>query len=228
MDQEIDRLLGEAFLLDAWLNMETPELTEALRNRIKTLKHISGRDLRPHPRNHNRHPEEQVHALAGLLREVGIAGALLVYEADDGVMTVIDGECRAVNFADQEWPCLVLDVDDREAEILLAAYDHVGRLSKPDQEALRALLADLNIADPQLHEALADLEDRLQGELAQVGPNITADAHEVAERIPALVFGKYRFPLTQESVDALESKIVQWRETHGTMSGLGDALVRGL
>lgn len=68
-------------------------------NRVTGLEYIKGSELRPHPKNPRRHPDGQIKALEGALSQIGIADALVVYRAGDGVMTLIDGHCRGEHWA---------------------------------------------------------------------------------------------------------------------------------
>ena len=112
------------------------------RNRIRELRSVAARDMRPHPLNARRHGDAQRAALRALLGGVGIANALLAYETPDGLM-LIDGHARQEEAPDQLWPVLILDVDDAEANALLAALDRVGALADVDPAALVALLDTL-------------------------------------------------------------------------------------
>jgi hypothetical protein len=110
-----------------------------LKDRIKGLERIPARDLLPHPKNWRTHPREQRDALRGVLAEVGIADALLVRETPDGYQ-ILDGHCRAEEAPDVEWPCLVVDLSDAEAEKLLITHDPIGAMAEADAETLRGLL----------------------------------------------------------------------------------------
>lgn len=110
-----------------------------LKDRIKGLERIPARDLLPHPRNWRTHPREQRDALRGILAEVGIADALLVRRTKDGYQ-ILDGHCRAEEAPDVEWPCLVVDLSDAEAEKLLVTHDPIGAMAEADANALRGLL----------------------------------------------------------------------------------------
>jgi len=110
-----------------------------LKDRIKGLERIPARDLLPHPKNWRTHPREQRDALRGVLAEVGIADALLVRRTKDGYQ-ILDGHCRAEEAPDVEWPCLVVDLSDAEAEKLLVTHDPIGAMAEADAEMLRGLL----------------------------------------------------------------------------------------
>jgi len=115
-----------------------------LKDRIKGLERIPARDLLPHPQNWRTHPREQRDALRGILADVGIADALLVRETPDGYQ-ILDGHCRAEEAPDVEWPCLVVDLSDAEAEKLLVTHDPIGAMAEADAETLRELLAGVSI-----------------------------------------------------------------------------------
>lgn len=123
-------------------------------NRIKGLEYIKGSQLRPHPKNPRRHPDGQIKALEGALAQIGIADALIVYRAEDGVMTTIDGHCRGEHWAEVEWPCLVLDVTDEEAEFILATLDPLSGLATIDDETMQRLLESVDFECADLLEAL--------------------------------------------------------------------------
>ena len=78
-------------------------------------------------------------ALRGLLEQVGVAGALIAYhsERNGGKLTLIDGHLRRQDF-DLDWPTLILDVNDAEADLLLATHDPLAALAEYDQQKLDA------------------------------------------------------------------------------------------
>lgn len=128
------------------------------RNRITGLEYVKAGDLESHPGNWRQHNKNQVDALLGILSEVGVAGALLAYrsERNGGKLTVIDGHLRK-DAAPQTWPVLVLDVDDAEADYLLATHDPLAAMATADAAALDALLSSVNSGDKAVQEMLAEL-----------------------------------------------------------------------
>lgn len=131
-----------------------------IRNRIKTLEYIHTRDLTAHPGNWREHPKAQTDALMGVLKEVGIAGALLAYrsERQGGALVVIDGHLRK-DAAPQTWPVLVLDVDDVEADYLLATHDPLAAMATADVGALDALLSSVQSGEAAVTAMLASLAE---------------------------------------------------------------------
>ncbi|MBI5092289.1 MAG: ParB N-terminal domain-containing protein [Candidatus Hydrogenedentes bacterium] len=146
---------------------------DAIKNRIVKLIRVKGTELRPHPKNPRRHPQNQVSALRGVLEEVGIAGALLVYKANDGILTIIDGECRSKYFADEKWPCLLLDVTDEEADYLLATHDPLAALAGTDAAALQALLETIAPENAAVTAMLAEIAKASGVVVNDVPPDVT-------------------------------------------------------
>ena len=109
------------------------------RDRVRELRREPAGLLRPHPRNWRRHPAEQSAALEAVLEEVGFAGAVLARECADGTLELIDGHLRAATAADAEVPVLIVDLDEREAELLLAVHDPLAALAATDAATLAAL-----------------------------------------------------------------------------------------
>ena len=128
------------------------------RNRIKALEYVNSADLAAHPGNWREHPAAQAEALKGVLSEVGIAGALLAYrsERQGGALVVIDGHLRK-DAAPQKWPVLVLDVDDAEADYILATHDPLAAMATADAGALDALLSSVQSGEAGVQAMLAEL-----------------------------------------------------------------------
>jgi hypothetical protein len=93
-----------------------------IRDRVIGLVRVKAKDLVPNPANWRRHPERQRAALRGLLRQIGYADALLA-RRDGDRLVLVDGHLRQGLDPEQVVPVLVLDLDEREAEILLATLD---------------------------------------------------------------------------------------------------------
>jgi DNA modification methylase len=129
-----------------------------LRDRIKDFRRIPASEILPNPKNWRTHPQAQQDALRGILAEVGIADALLVRDTPNGTQ-LIDGHLRADTAPDAIWPCLVLDVDDAEADKLLATFDPLAGMAEPDPAKLDALLRDIDTGSEALQKMLAELAD---------------------------------------------------------------------
>jgi hypothetical protein len=128
-----------------------------IRDRILELRRVQARELRVNPKNWRKHPARQQAALRGLLEEIGYAGALLARETDDDALELIDGHLRAETTPDELVPVLVLDVTEKEADMLLATHDPLAAMAETDDEALAALLANLETDDARVEQLLAEL-----------------------------------------------------------------------
>ncbi len=149
-----------------------------LKDRIKGLERIRASELLPHPKNWRTHPREQRDALRGILAEVGIADALLVRRTKDGYQ-ILDGHCRAEEAPDVEWPCLVVDLSDAEAEKLLVTHDPIGAMAEADAETLRGLLDGFETEN----DALAAMIGALEWDAGLLGPGVAPDGKEYDETI---------------------------------------------
>lgn len=92
-----------------------------------------------------------------MLDEVGFADALLARELPDGALELIDGHLRAETAAQDEVPVLVLDLDDEEADKLLALLDPLAGLAETDRDALADLAARIETESTALRGILAAL-----------------------------------------------------------------------
>lgn len=128
-----------------------------IRNRVRELRMTPARELRPNPKNWRAHPARQQVALRGVLAEIGYAGALLARELPDGALELLDGHLRAETTPDAEVPVLVVDLNDTEADLLLATFDPLSALAEPDDDALRRLAGQLDCDNEQLRSLLDEL-----------------------------------------------------------------------
>jgi hypothetical protein len=128
-----------------------------IRDRIKELRRVPAGELRPNPRNWRTHSTAQRDALQGILAEVGYAGALLARELPDGSLELIDGHLRAETTPDMPVPVLVLDVNEDEANKILATHDPLAALAGTNAAALESLLDDVQIESTALQSILDGL-----------------------------------------------------------------------
>jgi DNA modification methylase len=129
-----------------------------LRDRIKELRRVPASELLPNPRNWRTHPKAQRDALRGILAEVGIADAVLARETPAGLM-LIDGHLRAETASDAILPVLILDVDEAEADKLLATLDPLAAMAEADAVKLDALLREVDTGSEAIQGMLAELAD---------------------------------------------------------------------
>jgi hypothetical protein len=125
-----------------------------IRNRIKELRHVPASDLRPNPKNWRTHPKAQQDALKGILAEVGMADACLARELDDGSLMLIDGHLRAETIGAEVVPVLILDVDEAEADKILATLDPLAAMAESDSEKLSSLIESIDIGNDALQQMM--------------------------------------------------------------------------
>ena len=141
--------------------MPRPKAPPQLRDRILDLRRIPARDLQDHQHNWRTHPQAQREALQGVLQDLGIASALLVYDSPrQGGLCVIDGHLRKSLDPAQQWPCLLLDLDDDEATYLLATHDPLGAMAEASREALAHVLASVQSGQASVQQLLAQLAEQ--------------------------------------------------------------------
>ena len=130
-----------------------------IRDRIRELRRVPAAELRPNPKNWRTHPEAQANALKGLLAEVGIADAVLARELPDGSLMLIDGHLRVETMPTETVPVLVLDVDEAEADKVLATLDPLAAMAEADAAKLDAILRDIDTGSEAVQKMLADVAD---------------------------------------------------------------------
>lgn len=128
-----------------------------IRNRVKELRVVRAGDILPNPKNWRQHPEAQRQAYAALVKSIGFAGALLTRELDDGRLMLLDGHLRQDENPDASLPALVTDLNETEADLLLATYDPLAAMAEADQKALADLFAAIQTDDAAIQGMLNNL-----------------------------------------------------------------------
>ena len=156
-----------------------------IRDRIREFRRVPSAELLDNARNWRRHPQAQRDALAGMLGEVGIAGALLAYhsERNGGALTIIDGHLRHGDFPAVAWPTVVLDVTDAEADLLLATHDPLAAMAQADAVALEGLLREVSTGDAAVQQMLSELAAREQLLTERVEPTSPDEFQEYDETV---------------------------------------------
>lgn len=131
-----------------------------IRDRVIEMRRVPSSEIADNPGNWRKHPKNQQSALLGMLGEVGIAGALVAYhsERNGGALTLIDGHLRR-DSAEVDWPVLVLDVTDAEADLLLATIDPLSAMATTDAGKLDELLREVSTGEAAVQEMLAKLAE---------------------------------------------------------------------
>lgn len=150
-----------------------------MRDRVKEVRRVRGRDLVPNPANWRTHPPFQRDAFRGLLAEVGFVGAVVARECADGSLELLDGHLRAEECPDEEIPVLVVDLTDEEALLVLATFDPLAAQAQADQGKLMALL---DAARTDQEDVLRLLEQTMERCLAGDGTTETLPSPQAVKR----------------------------------------------
>jgi len=127
-----------------------------IRDRITELRRVPASELIPNPHNWRQHPTAQWSAVRGVLDEIGFADALIARETPLGLQ-LIDGHLRAEVMGAALVPVLIVDLDQAEADQLLATLDPLAAMATRNQESLSALLERVQFDSEAVNEMLANL-----------------------------------------------------------------------
>ncbi len=132
--------------------------TVTIRDRVKDFRRVDAGSLRANPNNWRAHPKAQRDVMKGVLAELGFAGAMLAREMPDGTLQLIDGHLRGETLPpDFKVPVLVLDLNEEEADYLLATHDPLSALATQDDAKLIELLHKIDSDDAAVQKMLGDL-----------------------------------------------------------------------
>jgi hypothetical protein len=129
--------------------------------RIKELITVKAGELRDNEGNWRLHPGIQRRALEDAVEQFGITDVLKVYDSErHGGLTLIDGHLRKDAFPDVEWPALLLDVTDEEADLIMASGDAIASLAEASAEKLIELRKIIEPTGGNLRSVLDNLCDK--------------------------------------------------------------------
>lgn len=160
-----------------------------IKDRIVKLIRIKASSLRPNPWNFRVHNEKQKLVLKDILAEVGIAGAVLVRQLDDGSYCLLDGHLRKEELGDTKIPALVTDLTEEESKKLLAVYDPLSALAETDKDAFARLVKDMDVKGAAMASLFSELaegskvlkEDDLELDIEEDGEEEVVEKEESSE-----------------------------------------------
>lgn len=150
-----------------------------IRNRIVEEIEVDSSEILDHPLNPKEHPGQQRAAMKGILQEVGIVAKLVVYRSprEGGRLVALDGHMRKNDFR-MKWPCVVLDVTDDEADLIIQSFDTVGQLALTDAQLLRRLRdksefedASVRVMLDSIDQGPSDGDDQAKKDEKEQAPN---------------------------------------------------------
>lgn len=135
---------------------------EEIKNRVIEVKKMRLGDLRSHPYNPRRHPNEQREMVGGLMREIGYVGGILAYDSERnaGELTLLDGHLRKSLGPDFVGDVIILDLNDREADLLVALYDESAYGATINREVFDILAMQIDTENETFQNALAGMAEK--------------------------------------------------------------------
>jgi len=165
-----------------------------VRDRIKELRRVPASELIPNPKNWRTHPIAQQDALKGVLAEVGYADALIARETPEGLM-LVDGHLRAETTPDAEVPVLVLDINEAEADLMLATLDPLAAMAGRDEGLLDDLLSTVSSDNDTVNALLQTLANGYEP-LTLIEPQPPDEGFDVDDALEDVEAGDYE-PMVQ-------------------------------
>jgi len=193
-----------------------------IRNRIQELCRKRASELKHHPHNWKNHTAEQRQAFRAVLDEIGFAGVALVYRSErlGGALTLIDCHMRQEEVGDDfELPCAITDLNDAEADKLLAIGDRLASMADPDPAKVEALLREIETDSQEIDALLAalaeeaGLQDSGEVELKTVNVQPPPKMAWVLIGIPTVRFGE--LAATVERIASIPETIVETTVSNG-------------
>ena len=140
-----------------------------IKDRVKEFKRIKASDLKANPKNWRLHDAMQKEAMQSVLQNVGMAGAVIVYENKNNEYVIIDGHLRADMNDDHTILSDLLkniETNDDELQTLLNDIDETFGLVEselPEQDT-DAFYVDnpINERNKEDLENPEELEDKLK------------------------------------------------------------------
>ena len=178
-------------------------------------KQIPLDDLVPHPLNSNVMPPEFREKLLAHIRRTGRYPFLVVrpHPTEAGKYQVLDGHHRISvlrELGHAEARCDVWDVDDREANLLLATLNRLEGQDLPLRRAqlLHELLGEWSATDlggllPETEAEIEDLHSLLEFPAEEIADQLMAEAQAREKTLPVVI----HFVVSHEQAEVIESAI---------------------
>ena len=148
-------------------------------------------ELVNNPRNARRHPPEQIRKLAASIKRFGQTRPILARKENRMIVAGHGVTSACARAGLERVKVLLWDVDQETADAYMLGDNRFGELSRDDPDAVKALLRDYGIGDPesigydaaQVSEILSDRATDIEVREIPVG-EITADRFWISIRGP--------------------------------------------
>jgi hypothetical protein len=161
---------------------------QELRDRIVNVEKMKVSELLDNQNNWRVHPKFQRDVLVELLAKYGKVGALLIYksERNGGKWTILDGHLRKSVSPTEVWTTLQTDLNDEEADNILAFYDPVSMLAMNDRIKLAALFEKMKSHDGAIGKMMENMRLRFSFDIDPASCMVpTISGFDEAERSEA-------------------------------------------
>lgn len=160
---------------------EQPEVTRAM---------VDLSELRPHPRNYNRHPAKQVERIGQSLGKFGQVRSIVVWRKTTLAGHGVVKGARLIGWTQIRADVLPDDYPEELALAYVAADNELSRMAEPDEAQLAAILEESAAYDPELLAAIGYDDQELAELLARLEANrrtqTTGDPEPQIERAAEL------------------------------------------
>lgn len=145
----------------------------SFRNRMgDTVHEIPAKDLIPNAKNWREHGAKQRDVMTGVLDELGFCDPLKAYKRKDGSLVLVDGHMRASLASkvspDTKVPVVILDINEADADKVLATMDPLASMASENDKALSDLLGSVQTSNEALLELISTkFEESIAGQLQE-------------------------------------------------------------
>lgn len=152
------------------------------RNRIKRIDTVKVGDILDNPKNFRVHGRQQVGAMGMMMESVGFAAPLIAYENSDSKLVLIDGHLRRSSLPpDYMVPVVVLDVNESEADLILASYDRLSYMADVDNNLLKELFTQVKESIGESQHMLSAVWNNYESIMSEC--NIDVDLSDIEKLI---------------------------------------------
>ena len=190
-------------------------MTEPSRSKRLGASMVPVDALVPHPLNANVLPEDLREKLKAHIRATGRYPHLIVrpHPSQEGKYEVLDGHHRLLVLRDlghRQARCDVWDVNDREANLLLATLNRLEGQDLPIRRAqlIHELLGEMNLADlagllPESEKQIEELHSLLEFPAEDIAALLDAEADEAEKVLPRVM----SFVVTPDQEETIEQAV---------------------
>ena len=179
------------------------------------------------PRNPNRHPEDQIIALAKIIRHQGWRNPIVVSRRSGFVVKGHGRLLAARMLGLEEVPVDYQDYENEAAEWAdMVADNKIAELSNMDEEELNAIIRELDgqidleltgFQTSEINNILSQIEE--MNEVPDSVP-LDADNDSTVTNLPFISYGAKKIYMQPDEVERFEKLLKDYSSVHGNYNGL--------